>query len=52
MLKSLDGSLPNVSIRYSTRLGKCNSLLTRPRPILVKFYEAGDVSNIILSKKI
>ena len=50
MLKSLDGSLANVSIRDSTTLGKYNSSLTRPRSILVKFNEADDISNI-LSKR-
>ena len=43
-------SLANVSICDSTRLGKYNSSLTRPKHIIVKFNGANYVSNI-LSKR-
>ena len=50
VLSKVDNSVESQSIRDVYRLGRYNSNPTHPRPILVKFIRAADVSSI-LSKK-
>jgi len=50
VLSKVDNSVESLSIRDVYRLGRYNSNPTHPRPILVKFIRAADVSSI-LSKK-
>jgi len=50
VLSKVDNSVESQSIRDVYRLGRYNSNPTHPRPVLVKFIRAADVSSI-LSKK-
>ena len=51
VVRALDTSLSSVSIRDTIRLGRYRSTNPRPRPLLVKFNEAGDVMSILANRK-
>ena len=51
ILQGLDSSLTNVSIRDTIRLGKYNPTSLRPRPILTRFNEVGDVMTILAKRR-
>lgn len=51
VFSALDSSIQSQSVRDCYRLGKFSSGASRPRPLLVKFVRAADVSKIFARKK-
>ena len=52
MMSGLVSSINSDSIKDLHRLGKFNTLLTRPRPILVKFIRAADVMSVLSNRRL
>ena len=52
VMSGLVSSINSASIKDLHRLGKFNTLLTRPRPILVKFIRAADVMSVLSNRRL